>query len=176
MGVTSLVPEARLRFTKREYSSFASVLRPKVRERYADESYAFGRRTAVIRLRDALPGAKEHDELIALADEKGSLPRSTPTEPSIMSSIGRRHFMRRLQAGNIECRWYHCYPCRARRLLDRNDSAQFLQTLSRSRSSSSESWIPRCTDRDIKPFKRHATPDRMSFVIHASRHHSEPAS
>ena len=46
MGVTSLAPEARLRFTKREYSSFASVLRPKVRERYADESYAFGRRTA----------------------------------------------------------------------------------------------------------------------------------
>jgi hypothetical protein len=80
MGVTSLAPEARLRFTKREYRSFASVLRPKVQERYADESYAFGRRTAVIRLRDALPGAKEHDELIALADEKGDLEGALHTD------------------------------------------------------------------------------------------------
>ena len=33
-----------LRFTKRELGSFSSVLHPKVRDRYADESGAFGRR------------------------------------------------------------------------------------------------------------------------------------
>ena len=31
-------------FTKREFGSFAGVLRPKVRDRYADESDALGRR------------------------------------------------------------------------------------------------------------------------------------
>jgi hypothetical protein len=32
------------RFTKREFGSFAGVLRPKARDRYADESDALGRR------------------------------------------------------------------------------------------------------------------------------------
>jgi hypothetical protein len=33
-----------LRFTKREFASFAAILRPKGRDRYADESDALGRR------------------------------------------------------------------------------------------------------------------------------------